>query len=176
VQHGIHVRLTRFGQEDLPKDRRVAPAFLLPQSGPKRLPDNVESTAFVPEDIAPAASARGPFVGIAAKGDRSGAGDYNYTRFSPHRARECNEGVIGHQQILGGKHFRQDRLLIGRPAANANTGGTESNIGREPRLLPGGVNTFRDYPYQLLASFRFGDMVARPGYTASKYSPGFIAD
>src|SRR5258708_5477724 len=89
----------------------------------------IESAAFVAENVAPSSGARGAAVGIAAESHRPRAGDADYSRFTGGRARKRDQGVVGDRVLFRSDDFARERFLVGGAAAEAETGGSERGVG-----------------------------------------------
>ena len=88
--------LQRFAQR-----RRRAPAFLEAERGAQSLARDVESAAFIAENITPAPGAPRFASTIAAEGERACSGDGDDSRLPGRRAGKRDQTVMGHDQLVG---------------------------------------------------------------------------
>src|SRR5258707_1048196 len=94
MQRVVHIASLGGLKKNIAQGRRRAPAFLEAQRGAQSLACDIESSALVAEDVAPAARSRGASGGVAAERKRTGAGNSDNPRFAGRRAGEGYQAVV----------------------------------------------------------------------------------
>src|SRR5436309_7980267 len=117
-------------EEQIAQGSRGSPAFLEAQRGAQRLSRNVEASAFVAENVAPAAGARRPSGGVAAERKRAGAGYSDDPWLAGCRSGEGDQAVMRDDQRVGGKDLGKQRLFVFRSAAHTEAGRLIASLGR----------------------------------------------
>src|SRR5712664_4206223 len=154
MERAIGIRSAGGLEQQVAQRRRRSPALLETKCGAQGLSRDVESAAFVAEDIAPAAGAGRPAAGIAAEGERPGAGDGSETPLSRGRAGGRYESVVGDDELVGGKDLGKQRLLVVGSAAHAEAGCLIAYVrGIETGLRAGFADTILDGMDELGAAF-----------------------
>ena len=100
----------------------VAPAFVLSQGGAKGLAGEVEATAFITKDVAPATGSRCITLGVAAKRKLTCAGDRdNAGRAGSSSERAMRPSCVTKVSSLGTSSFSRFSLSAGPPLKPAQS-------------------------------------------------------
>ncbi len=94
-----------------------SPALFVLQCPSQSLSSQVESTAFVAENVPPPAGSSRLHLSVPAEGDGAGSSDDNDARLASRSSQKCDLSVMGEFIFVAGDQFFGVSFLVFRAAA-----------------------------------------------------------